>query len=65
MDSTDELLGRAIGVLRDGTSLLGDVVTTIDPAEPIRSRLDGRLDVLDGVLDELDRILDDARNELL
>ena len=65
MDYTDELLGRAIGVLRDGTSLLADVAAAVDVAGPTRRRLDGQLGVLDGVLDELDRILDDARDELL
>ena len=65
MEYTDDLLARAIGTLRDATCVLADVAATIDSAEPMRARLDGRLADLDRVLDDLDRIFDDARNELL
>lgn len=65
MYSTDDLLARGIGALRDATMLLGDVALSLDGSEPLRRRMEEQLLVLDAVLDELDSLLDEAREEAL
>lgn len=65
MYSTDDLLSRGIGALRDATLLLGDVALSLDHGGPLRQRMEAQLHALDGVLDELDHILDQARDEVV